>query len=292
MPTEGALAPAPTVEAPPKADWAPPDIDAEMPFQVSGAVCSLPDVLAAAGRHAEELVTDLQSFSAREQYQTLEVNHDTGFDTPQKHAFNYMVIIGKPSVYGIPVEELRNPGLMQDEMPAGIVEAGAPSLALVFHSAYVKDYDWKCEGLSEWNSQPTWIVRFQQTASRPTSMLSALNIGASSYNLPLKGRAWVNANNGAVVHMESDLLIPMTALGLEKQHFVVDYAPLLFRAHKLELWLPAHVDLYFHYKRHYIHYRNDYSEFRLFWVGTSQKIGKPKEASQPTKESKPAKTGV
>ena len=287
-----AAAPAPSVEVPPKADWAPPDIDAEKPFQVSGAVCSLPDVMARAQKHAEELVSDLQSFSAREEYQTVEVNHNGGLDTPEKHTFEYMATVGKPYVNGIPVQELRSPYLTPDEMPAGIVEAGAASLALVFHSAYRQDFDWTCEGLSEWNSQPTWIVRFQQTASRPTSMLSALNIGASSYNLPIKGRAWINANDGAVVHLESDLLIPMTALGLEKQHFVVDYAPFLFRSHKVELWLPAHVDLYLHYKRHYVHYRDDYSQFHLFWVGASQKIGKPKEVSQPKDVSKPAKSGL
>lgn len=284
MPATGlSIAPAPDVEAPPKADWAPPDIDAEKPFQVTGAVCSLPDVLAGAEKHAEQLVSDLQSFSAHEEYQTVEVSHNGGLDTPEKHTFDYMVLIGKPSADGIPVQELRSPNLMQDDMPSGIVEAGAPSLALVFHPAYRKDFDWKCEGLSEWNSEPTWIVRFQQSPGHPTSMVSSLNIGASSYNVPLKGRVWINANNGAVVHLESDLLIPMTAVGLEKQHFVVDYAPLSFRAHKVELWLPAHVDLYFHYKRHYVHYRNDYSQFRLFWVGTSQKIEKPKEATKPGK---------
>ena len=286
-PAEGALvAPAPMVEAPPKADWAPPDIDAEKPFHVTGAVCSLPDVLAGAERHAEQLVSDLQSFSAREEYQTVEVSHNGGLDTPEKHTFSYMVFIGKPGANGIPVQEIRNPDLMQDDMPGKIVEDGAPSLALIFHPAYRGDFDWKCEGLSEWNSEPTWIVRFQQAAAHPTSMLSAFNIGASSYNLPIKGRVWINANNGAVVHLESDLLIPMTALGLEKQHFVVDYAPLLFRAHKVELWLPEHVDFYFHYKRHYVHYRNDYSHFQLFWVGTSQKIGKPKEVSKPAKSGR------
>lgn len=44
------------------------------------------------------------------------------------------------------------------------------------------------------------------------------------------------------------LLVPMTVLKLEKQHFAVDYAPLLLGAHKVELWRPAHVDLYLHYR--------------------------------------------
>lgn len=282
VPVESAaLASAPSIAMPPKADWAPPDIDLEKPFQVSAAVCSLSDVLAKAQKHAEQLVSDLQSFTAREEYQTIEVNRNGGLDSPERHTFAYMVVIGAPSAYGVPVEELREPGITRDEMPAGILEAGAPSLALVFHPAYRHDYDWTCEGLTEWNSQPAWIVRFQQAASRPTSMISALNVGASSYNLPLKGRVWINANDGAVVHLESDLVKPMMVLGLEKQHFVVDYAPVSFRAHKTELWLPAHVDLYLHYNRHYVHYRDDYSQFRLFWVGTSQKDGKLKDVNKP-----------
>ncbi len=38
-----APAPQPTADLPPKPDWAPPDIDAEKPFIVSGASCSLPE---------------------------------------------------------------------------------------------------------------------------------------------------------------------------------------------------------------------------------------------------------
>src|SRR6185437_16300385 len=42
----------PPAELPPKVDWAPPDVDSEKPLVVSGAACSLPRVLKAAGKNA------------------------------------------------------------------------------------------------------------------------------------------------------------------------------------------------------------------------------------------------
>ncbi|MFZ0414841.1 MAG: tetratricopeptide repeat protein [Candidatus Acidiferrales bacterium] len=263
-------------EPPPSENWAPEDIDSEKPFVLSRAACTLPSVLDAAARNVEKLATDLQKFSATEDYEVTEVKRNKQLETREKRSFTYMVVIDDTNPKSIRTEELRRPLLIASEMPGGIVDMGAPALVLAFHPAYRDAFEWTCEGLGEWNDQAAWVVRFAQRTDRPTSPLSAFETETQSELLPLKGRAWIGVNGGEIVHMETDLVKPVTALELTRQHIAVDYAPVAFKKHNVTLWLPEYVDLYMQYKNHYLHYYHHYNNFILFWVGTGQKISKPK----------------
>ncbi|HEV2288006.1 MAG TPA: tetratricopeptide repeat protein [Candidatus Acidoferrales bacterium] len=277
--------PAPTLPAdlaldlPPSEDWAPEDIDAEKPFVISNEACTLPKVLDAAANEVQKLTTDLQEFSATEDYEVTEVKRNKLLEAPEKRSFTYMVTIDDANPKSIRMEELRRPVLVASEMPGGIMDTGAPALVLAFHPAYRDAFQWTCEGLGEWNDRAAWVVRFQQKADWPTSPLSAFESDRQSMVLPFKGRAWVDVNAGEVVHMETDLVKPLPSIELSRQHIIVDYAPVSFKNHNVTLWLPEYVDLYMHYRTHYIHFYHHYSNFVLFWVGAAQKIGKPKKST-------------
>lgn len=270
---------APPVELPPKQDWAPPDIDAVAPYAISGAACSLPNILRAAGKNASQFVSTLQEFSAMEDYQSVEINRDESLESPRIRRFSYVVAIEDPRPNVIEIREIRNQGVVTSELPGRLADLGAPALALVFHPIYRDDFEWKCEGLGEWNNKPAWLVHFQQRADRPTSLLAAYETPSHEYALPLKGRAWIS-QNGAVMHLETDLTHGMTAIDLMRQHFSIDYQPVSFKSHEVQLWLPESVDVYLQYQGHFIHNFHRYSNFKLFWVGTSQEMAKPKETDQ------------
>ena len=57
-------------------NWAPPDIDQTVPPVRSDAVCPLNKVLAEASQHAVDLVENLQSFSATEHIEHVELGKD------------------------------------------------------------------------------------------------------------------------------------------------------------------------------------------------------------------------
>lgn len=274
------VAPAPPVELPPKEDWAPKDIDAETPFVISGAFCALPKVLDMASRNAEKVVTDLQEFEATEDSEIVEVKRNKSLETPQAYKSRYMALIDRSDPKAVQIQELHNPPIAPSELPGGIADVGAPVLVLAFHPTYRQAFDWSCEGLGEWKDRPAWIVRFSQKPDRPTVLLSTFETLTQRYPLPLKGRAWVAANGGQIMHLETDLVEPIKAAGIAKQHFIVDYAPVSFASHKVTLWLPENVNLFLQYQKHYLHYYHHYSDFTLFWVGTSQKIGQPNEAKK------------
>ena len=69
-----------------------------------------------------------------------------------------------------------------------------------------------------------------------------------------------------------------------REHFSVDYGQVSFRTHNVDLWLPENVDSYIQYQGHFLHYYHHFSNFKLFWVGASQKISDPKEASRPAEQ--------
>lgn len=272
------VAPRPALELPPKEDWAPKDIDAETPVVLSGVSCSLPKVLDMAAKSAEKVVDNLQKFEATEQSEIVEVKRNKSLETPLDYKSTYMALIDRSDPKTIQVQELRSPAISPGELPGGIMDVGAPVLVLAFHPIYRNSFAWSCEGLGEWKDHPAWIVRFSQKPERPTALLSAFETLTERYPLPLKGRAWISANGGEIMHLETDLTQPLKSIELVRQHFIVDYAPVPFRNRKITLWLPEDVNLYLQYQHHYLHYYHHYSNFTLFWVGTSEKIGSPKQS--------------
>jgi tetratricopeptide (TPR) repeat protein len=275
--------PAQPVELPPKENWAPVDVDAENPFVISGAGCPLAKVLAQEAKNAERFVTDLQEFSATEEYESVEVKHDERLETPYQLTFTYFVYIEKPNTKLLQVKEIRDTNRGPTDMPGRVVDMGAPGLVLAFHPMFRDDFQWQCEGLGEWKDQPAWLVHFEQRSDRPTSLLAAFDTASEEFALPLKGRAWISTKTGQVVRLEADLVRPVESINLKRQHFVIEYAPVSFSTHKVTLWLPESVDVYLQYNNHYLHHHHQFSNFKLFWVGTSEKIGEPKTDASPQK---------
>ena len=279
VPLEIVVAPS-MVDLPPRENWAPPDIDAEKPFIVSGVSCSIPKVLAVAGKSASQLVTDLQQFTANEKYESVEIKRDQNLEKTETQTFKYLVFIDNPRPDVINVQEMRDSGVSVADMPGQSADSDA-ALALVFHPILQGDFEWSCQGLGEWKDKPAWIVRFEQRDDRP-NRLATFQTGQNTYSLPLKGLAWVSENGGQVMHLEADLAKPVVAAKLQRQHFVIDYKPVVFRQHKVTLWLPENVDVYLQYRGHYSHHYHHFSDFKLFWTGATQKIGQPKDIGKKT----------
>jgi tetratricopeptide (TPR) repeat protein len=271
--------PEPPLEVPPRPDWAPPDVDAVKPFVIPNATCRLPQILKKAGQRAEQFVESLQEFSAREDFQAIELKHGAQLEKPSEHAFSYLVFINQASPQAFDVKEVRGVGTTQSQLPGRIADLGVPALALAFHPVIQKDLQWKCEGLGTWNDQAAWVIHFQQNPKEP-NVLAWFAGDMHSYPLPLKGRAWVSERSGQVLHLDTDLMKEIKPIDLKREHFSIDYKPVFFNAHHVELWLPENVDTFIQYEGHFLHYYHHFSEFKLFWVGASQKIGSPKDGTE------------
>lgn len=260
--------------------WAPADVDASSPPVQPGTQCSLPDVLARTGKRAEELVTNLQQFTAVEHLEHLEIDKKGRERGKQLRSYNYLVVIEKLRHNQLAVEEYRNGVTMVDSFPANLATNGLPALALLFHPEYARDYQMKCEGLGSWQGRPAWQVRFQQRDDRDCRM-RIYRVKGQAFPIPLKGRAWIDAESYQIVRLDTDLVMPIPAIPLLREHLEVAYQPVQFKKKTLQVWLPASADLYFDYRGHRYYRRHSFSDYLLFSVDVTQQIQAPGVSEPP-----------
>jgi VWFA-related protein len=287
-PTASAAAPAPIARNAKEAEkapknkslfWYPPDVDAPLRSRSSSPPCPLSNVLEQAGARADDLVSNLQNFTAQEkiEYKTLGnmglvLEDGTG-------TFDYTVVF-EQRAEGLAVQEGRTPERGGRAFPPGGQDIGLPELALIFLSNFQDDYEMKCEGAAEWNGQPTWVVHFQQRKDRPAHTASFRAKGVV-YPAKLKGRAWVAQDSshdpGEVMHLETKLMEAVPAANVRYMYLSVDYAPVQFRTQNVRVWLPQAADAYGDFGDHRTIVYHTFTDFLLFSVRTDQVTEKPKE---------------
>jgi tetratricopeptide (TPR) repeat protein len=260
-----------------KADlWYPPDIDRVIPQVSSGTTCPLSDVLSKAGKRIEELVQNVDKFTATEVVEHQRVDRSGRLGIPEIRKFNYLVTIAKaPSGY-MNVEEYRNGGSASERFPDQIGTIGTPSLVLIFHPHHAQDVQMTCEGLGEWRGRPAWQVRFEERRDRRNS-ISAVEMQSTSFNLRLHGRAWILADSYQVARLESDLAEEIPKIRLRLQHQNIEYRAVRLPEAKREIWLPSSSELYLDFLGHRFYRRHTFTDLKFFSVKTQQTFGEPKE---------------
>jgi VWFA-related protein len=259
--------------------WDPPNLDGSLHSHSSSTPCLLTDVLEQAGTRANELVTNLQNFTAQEkiEYQLRSsVAHVLQGGTGN---FDYTVVFGQHPE-GLAVQESRSLEHGTRAFPFSIQDVGLPEMALIFLPEFQGDYEMKCEGAAEWNGRTAWVLRFQQRKDRPGHTAS-FNVKGIAYPAKLKGRAWISqdtsADSGEVLHLETSLMEAIPAANVRQMYLSVDYAPVQFRTQNTRVWLPHDADAYGDFGDHYTIAHHTFTNFLLFSIQTDQIIEKPRE---------------
>jgi hypothetical protein len=255
--------------------WEPPQVDAPIASLAMTPPCSLPDVLNQAGMRATSLVSHLQNFTAHERIRYEEMDDLGNPDFASTEDFDYFVDFGEKAG-ALASHETRTQINKDSTDVREARDTGLAVLALIFHPLMRDDYDMRCEGYGAWNEQPAWVVRFQQKKDKKPRTLS-LHTPTSSHNVSLKGRAWIAADSGEIMHLETNLVAGIAILGLQGNAVSVDYGPVQFHSQQVELWLPKTAQAYADYGKRRTIIDHTFSEFQLFSVQTQQQIEKPKE---------------
>jgi tetratricopeptide (TPR) repeat protein len=259
--------------------WAPPDVDEEKPPVDVGASCALNQVVERAGARVEELVKNVERFTATEEMEHeslsplgVQVARDT-------RRFNYLVTIRQIGGRTLDVQEYRDGTVSLDIFPAHLATLGMPALALVYHPYYRDEYEFICEGRGEWRGRPSWVVHFRQRDDRMSEM-RAYRVNGLSFPVHLKGRAWIDAGTSQILAMEADMVRPLPEIRLVRDHQLIEYGPVEFVRNNTTLWLPKSADWYCNLAEKRYHRRHSFSHFLLFSVDDKQWIGNPKESEQ------------
>jgi hypothetical protein len=258
------------------ASWIPEDIDRAVPPVSSGVACSLPAVLKGAGQRIAELVHSVDRFTATETLEHQPVDR-LGHAGPAVTAkFNYLVSYTEGRTGDLQVEELRNGSLSREPFPSHIATIGTPSLVLIFHPRYAGNFKMECEGLGDWHGQPAWQVRFEQRADRPNQTYS-FSVNRNTYNVNLRGRAWILADSFQVARLETDLEQAIPAIRLRLDHQSVEYGPVESATNHAQLWLPSSTELYMDFQGRRFYRKHSFTDFQLFSVETQSHVADPKQ---------------
>jgi hypothetical protein len=264
----------PSASASAKESWLPPDIDRVVPPVGAGVACSLSAVLQGAGKRIQELVQNVDRFTATEVLSHQEVDRSGKPGRPTVVKFNYLVSMTESHDGYMNVEELRDRSRSLDRFPAHIATTGTPSLVLIFHPHYIGDFKTNCEGLGDWHGQPAWQVRFEQRADRLNRSCTFV-VDGRAYDARLRGRAWILANSFQVARLETDLMQPIPKIRLKTDHEAIEYSPVSFSGNKLSLWLPSNVELFMDFRGHRFYRKHAFTNFMLFSVDTQSQISHP-----------------
>jgi len=288
-PAEPSLSP--DIARPTSVAWLPRGVDEVLPPVSPNVSCSLPTVLQGAGQRMKQLADNLEKFSATEHVEHYPVDAVGTRRFPEERVFDYMVVIQQVPGGMIEIYEYRDGSFAQAQFPAKISTNGLPALALIFHPLFAGDFNFACEGLGQWNEHPAWQVHFEQRDDRPNRMRQ-YTVAGSSYPVPLKGRAWIDAATYQVLHLQSELMRPLKEIGLTQDRISIEYAPVRFRTHSQQLWLPQVADVYSERLGRRYYRRHTFTNFKIFVVDTNQNIQAPKESYEFTNTSDRDVSGV
>ena len=262
----------------PNENWISEDIDNAVPPVAAGVACSLPAVLDGAGQRILELVQNVDRFTATEILTHRAIDHSGRMGPPIAVKSNYLVSFTEGQSGYLRVDEFRNGSLSRESFPTHVATIGTPSLVLIFHPRYAKNFRMECEGLGEWYGHPAWQVRFEQRTDRANHTLS-FNVDRTDYSVNLKGRAWILADSFQVARLETDLEQSVPKIRLRRFHQSIEYRPVESSSSNSQLWLPSGAELYMDFQGHRFYRELAFTDFRLFSVGMQYHTSDPKEAT-------------
>lgn len=259
--------------AQPTTAWAPADIDRVSPPASPGPPCATEEVLDKASARVRDLVLNMQRFSATEEVTFEEVDRRGVLRESKKASFSYVADIHEAAPQQLMVEEYRDDTVEVKKFPSRLATRGTAAFALILHPTYVKDFEVRCEGLSQWQGRRAWRLHLSQARG---NNFRYYTVGHRTYAVMLKARAWIDAETFDVLRLETDLREPIPQIPLLMEHVIVEYAMVEFPQRNLQLWLPREADIYMDCLGRRYRHRHSFSHFQLFWVETEQTVKTPR----------------
>jgi len=258
--------------------WNPPALDSPIPGLSSSPPCDLNAVLAQAGERTTAMVSNLQNFTAQENISYRSQDLQTFAIQFGSEAYDYVVVFQRHGDKPIVDERRRAPHGTPSSVAAE--SRGLPEMVLLFLPAMQPDYEMKCDGQASWDGQPAWLVEFRQRTDRPSRTFGFHTL-KGTFPAQLQGRAWIAADSGEVLHLETGLMHAIPAIRMYHLYLSISYAPVRFRTRDVRVWLPRTADVYYDYDELQNIVYHTFSDFLLFSVDTDQKTERPKSSAPP-----------
>jgi hypothetical protein len=225
----------------------------------------------------KQQLDNFEKFAATEHIEHIPIDAHGVPGPSSTRDFSYLVFIRHVNKDLTFLDETRNGGWDPGDFPTQIATRGLVSLGVaLLDKHYQDDFEYKCEGLSQWRGRPAWQIHFAQREDKESQIMIWRN-NHGRYPIPLRGRAWLAANSYDLLHLEMDLREPITELQLSRDHLTVDYGAVKFEKGHTELWLPWYAEMFMEVRGKRYHHKHTLTNYAFFSVDSTHTVGKPKE---------------
>ena len=253
--------------------WGPADVDEAVPPVLSQAPCPLGQILKETSRRTLDFIDNLQSFSASERVEQIDIDKNGKRRSSAAEVENYVAQVERNSAGYPRLQEYRSDAPKARQ--GAVLDSGMAAFALMFHPTHIADFDFRCEGLTMLDGASVWQVHFEESAD-PSKAFTAFHVGPSVYLPSFKGRAWIAARSYDVMRIETDLVAPIPQINLQREHVVIRYAPVEFQKRHVRLWLPESTSVYIAYGGRQYERVHSFGQFQLFSVDAAEAVKEPK----------------
>jgi tetratricopeptide (TPR) repeat protein len=160
---------------------------------------------------------------------------------------------------------------------------GFASASLIFHPLYQSESTFKYLGRQKMNDRDTFVLAFAQRPEK-ARVYGVFKRGENSMPTFSQGLAWVDAEKYVILRLRTDLLRPLPEVRLDKETTEIDFAENHFKSITTGFWLPREVTVSVDWNGKKLRNTHEYSDFRVFNVGTTQRMGTPKELGKTFQE--------
>jgi len=247
----------------------------------------LQPVLTAVGKNVWEFFRNFPNTSSLEQIHQEKLKGNGKRGEAQDQKFHYLCVL-PAQAWGPGFTEYRANLAGDAGQPGGLAEgfmltSGFASASLIFHPVYQSEAAFRYLGRQKLNGRDTLVVAFAQ---RPTQahLYGSFKQGDIQVSTFTQGLAWIDSQNYQIVRLRTDLLKPLPEVELKKQTTEIEFSEVHFKSFSGGFWLPKNVSVTVDWHGHVLRNDHEYSDFKVFNVDSKQKLGKPKELAQTSRE--------
>ena len=236
---------------------------------------SLDKILDRTSQRVSGFVDQFSNVKCIEQVTQQKFRPDGKVELEQQSVFDYLVILTN-SAGDISLNESRLPlkeaKINRRQDVSMLLSNGFATLFLVFHPAYINNFEFTEAGTDTIEGHPARKLKFEHI--RNTRSIAALALRGREYPLELSGKAWIDPASGDIMRIEAGIASTLEDVGMKTLESAVRFTPVVFSKDQSPFWFPAEAVVEVETPKQHWRNTHHFSSYKQFSVTTEEHVAK------------------
>ena len=243
-------------------------------------------ILSGVGKTVAEFVSNFPNTSSLEQVHQEKLSRKERVASEFDQKFRYLCFT-PTQAWGLGFDEYRvdtsgGEAWLRGREDGFMLTSGFASASLIFHPAYQPQADFRYLGRQKVNGRENYVIAFAQQPAK-ARVNGAFKSGQIRMATFSQGLAWIDPQSYQITRLRTDLLKPLPEINLQRETTEILYGEVHFKDMDAGFWVPQQVIVSVDWNGKHLRNEHRYSEFKLFRVEATEKIGTRKEPGQAPK---------